>query len=839
MSLATLYFKVPDITCISCVRTIEYALKNNQPHEIVSVSADVLTTTVAVVVEDKGESGKTIVSDLQNCMDDVSFSSTLMLELGDEAPSVPKTDNFWRKLRRFFLSHWFQGILGLVAGISLLVLSMVFPALPLGVMIAMGVVSVILTLVLGARSYYHAVHKLIKARTLTMDALFTISTLTVIAVSIAAFFVPWLPMMLEAGLLIFGFRHIGLAIEESLKRKMTLDKKFQQMLPPEVKICHPDEAVETRSLHTVAEGDVLWIRAGDLIPVDGICLSEGAYIHDTIKTGSINERPLAAGEVLISGMRLHKNSMPIRLQATKSAAFSYLARLDQNIVLSNREKAPIQETTARILQYFIPGVMALALITGIVLGILFPPALAIQCAVAILVSACPCTLGLVVPLAVKIGMHKAAAGGVQFKSAKELQAADDIDVVVFDLNGTLTEGAPVVSRFVSINEDMDERSLLAYAVAMERHSKHPVANAVRQYASLQRVQALATENESEQSHHAGLRHQFDEDVWLIGNADMMRAEGVHYETLAASMALQAGESVVYITRNGRVLGYFVLSDQLRPEAQQTIHALKKLGKQVHICTGADEATAIRYADMLGIPPERVASACIGMAEHEGDRGKNTYIQNLKNQGLRVAMIGDADNDSLALSNCDFGIAVASASSSDMTRQQAGAVIQDGSLLPVATAFVVARQTVTNIKRNLFFSLGYNLLALTLAVVLPAVIVGFTFGPGLGVAFMVLQMVVILLIAWRFKKQPLQHLQEKSENQPAASQDSSWHGMSQRLQAVNEPGFDLDNDSDEDYDQPDRLFYRQKREAPELAEPLLLLAADPSDRVSAPQRVTVT
>jgi|GEM_PF-1068407 len=682
-----------------------------------------------------------------------SFELLADTEDAETAPATPiQAVGKWAKVRRIIQSHWFQGALGLVMGLVFMAVSMAVPGLPLAVMIAMGVASFVFTLILGARSYYNAFMKLVKTRTLTMDTLFAISTLTVIAVSIAAFFVPWLPMMLEAGLLIFGFRHIGQAIEESVKQKMTLDKRFQDELPRRVRFCLSPKQGEMRSLSSIMPGDILRIEPGELIPLDGECLSEWAEIYDVNHNGSTEPQEIQAGKHLNSGMRLCEHSPPILLRVTASVAHSHLARLDQCIEMANSKKAPIQESTSRILQYFIPGVIALAVIAGIVIGVFFPPALAIQCAVTVLVSACPCTLGLVVPLAVKIGMQKAAEHGVQFKNAKKLQAAGAIDAVVFDLNGTLNEGAPRVSDFIVV-ADADETDLLTCAASLEQASRHPAAKAIYAYAQAQSIVPLIADNIA--SNHYGRSVVLGEDQWAIGNADMMHSMGV--EQLPAP-ALQIGESLVYLSKNGRVQGYFILSDPLRRDARRTIQALVDMGKEVHLCTGADEATAQRYAQLLGIPADRVAAGCVGLVEQEHERGKEQYIRQLQARGLKVAMIGDGGNDALPLKTSDFGIAVDSGLGSRIAQSHAGAVTSGQSLLSIASAFAVAEQCVSNIRRNLIFSLVFNIVMVALPIVL-LVSVGFALNPGIGVALMAVLACCSLGIAWHFKKQGLKHLQE--------------------------------------------------------------------------------
>ncbi|MGQ3891573.1 heavy metal translocating P-type ATPase [Legionella sp. CNM-4043-24] len=847
MSFTTYTFNLPHVNCINCVGGLEAALiasqadwKDSQGNKytarIHNVSLDLAAAVKTVAISIEGDVPEQyLIGMLSGVIDDMgltnslhsvirqepslpqSFDSgeffdlsayeavwqndnTLPLPETDEEEPVPQSESSgrWAKLRRFLLSHAFQGAVGLTLGLALMAVCIAFPAMPFAVMISLGVASIILTLILGARSYYEAAQKLIKSRTLTMDTLFAISTLTVIGVSIAAFFVPWLPMMLDAGLLIFGFRHVGQAIEESVKRSMSLDKKFQDDLPKRVRVCLPENKC-WRALTEIVPGDILRIEAGELIPVNGECLNDGADLYDTIKTGASQARAASRGEPLLSGMRLHETSRPMYIRATATMTSSHLAVLDQNIALANSEKAPIQEVTGRILQYFIPAVIALAIISGIVIGVLFPPALAIQCAVAVLVSACPCTLGLVVPLAVKIGMQKGAQHGVQFKSGKTLQAADAIDVVVFDLNGTLTEGMPAVDSFVCVADDAEPRALLAFAAAMERSSDHPMARAISQYAQSLSIDTLPVDWDAEidSTHHSGLSIISGDEQWSIGNATMMREQGV--SELPSPPALQGGETLIYLSKNRVVQGYFVLSDPLRREACHTIHTLMKLGKEVHICTGADEATARRYAGLLGIPPERVAAACVGLAESGQERDKRAYIQSLRQRGLRVAMVGDAGNDSLALAESDFGIAVKSSSGSLITQQEAGAVVQSGSLLPIASAFEVAQQTVRNIKYSLIFSLGYNTVGILLAGGLMVAAIGFAFNPGFGALLMVVQVAVVLGIACYLKNKPLKHLSEPSvtEEYTPGEPRSSYHYLSQTMTPGNQSGFHVDLDSDQD------------------------------------------
>ena len=446
-------FYLPGISCINCVKPVEEKLASSKKYVIKS-SVHIPTKIITIEVEGHDVPREDVKEYLKAMMDDVGVES-------EEISTEVKVKSRLRKVRDFFLSHWFQGSLGLLAGITLLLVLLFAGGLPLAAMIPIAVASTLLTLLLGARSYYNAVIKLVKTRVLTMDTLFAISTITILAVSTAAFFTPMFSFMYPAALLIFGFRHIGLAIEEAMKKKLKLNRTFQHLLPFETHVFNEEGVVEIRPLKVVAVDDVLLINAGEIIPVDGIALTEDAFIYDTIKTGAPLPRRLKKGEFLISGMRLAEGSPSIRLQATATVANSYLARLDKNIEKAHQEKAPIEESATRILQYFIPAVLGFGIVAGLLVGCLVSPPLGIVCLSAIIISACPCILGLVPSLAFAGGMQKGAKHGVQFKSAKTLQAANAIDVVVFDLNGTLTTGVPTVCRMGVVQEDVDEETLLS------------------------------------------------------------------------------------------------------------------------------------------------------------------------------------------------------------------------------------------------------------------------------------------------------------------------------------------------------------------------------------------
>jgi len=275
----------------------------------------------------------------------------------------------------------------------------------------------------------------------------------------------------------------------------------------------------------------------------------------------------------------------------------------------------------------------------------------------------------------------------------------------------------------------------------------------------------------DKTNHSGLTGFIQGEEYVLGNQQMMNDQGVDMQQIEKKCpSIDVGDSLIYLARAKKVIGYVVLTDPLRDDALRTVNALKSMKKRIYLCTGADEATALRYAKKLGISPENTYAACVGADTSPLLRNKKSYIQQLRKGGHRVCMIGDAANDAVAVAASDFGIAIKSKGGDDITQQEAGAVIQSGSLLPLVGAFAVAKQTVNNIKQNLVASVIYNALTMMITGGL-LLAVGVVLNPGVGVALMMFQTSLILLNAYRFKQQKCVHLQEKSPIEPEPSTSS--------------------------------------------------------------------
>ncbi|KTD59980.1 heavy metal translocating P-type ATPase [Legionella shakespearei] len=799
-------FFINGMSCSNCSGAIERVVRaNNESISILSFNADFTTadpkrTTILIdEPSDTSEEARQVIwTKLRSLIEDVGFkcedydympgtiasASTTTTETQEEVNPTGFFENVLTLGQNLLTSHWFLGALGCGTGIAMLILFLTTGGLPLIAMLPLAGISTLLTLVLGARSYYEAWQKLIKTQTLTMDTLFAVSTISVLLVSIASFFVPWLPMMFEAGLLIYGFRHIGIAIEETIKEKIS-SARFQDRAPQKV-LLYSKTGSKDIELSEVKPNDMIIISPGEIIPLDGYC-EENSIIYNTIITGAILPRLFNKGEKVLAGMKVAEDAVPLKIRVSRTAKESYLARLDKGIADSLVEKAPLEIKTAQLLTYFIPTVIGLAVLSGVIIGIFFPPALAIQCAVSVLVSACPCTLGLIIPLAVKTGIHKGAEHGVQYKNAKVLQEAEQIDAVVFDLNGTLTTGIPVVKKWAVLdNTGFSPDQFLAHCAALESKSAHPVGKAIHSFAMKNSKETVVASKPND-SHHSGIFGQINNKDYTIGSGSLMRGIGVsltEVEQIENMLGLEAGDSLVFLAREDKLIGYMVITDPLRDDAFQTVKALQEMGKEVHLCTGADEATAQRYAKALNI--KNVYANAVATSLDLNDRSKPVYINELQKKGLKVAMVGDAANDAQAIAASDFGIAVLSQNSDELTQQNASAIIQNGTLLPIGSAFAISQQTVSNINQNLLLSLGYNLATVLVAGGL-LLALGFTLNPGVGVLLMVMQACCILLNVWRFKEQSLPHLEGGVSPEIKASEELS----SYQLMRQHTPKFSCD------------------------------------------------
>ncbi len=727
----TYYYDLPTVSCASCTAYIDSTLAASPLLKECVIGTDPLDKNLSITLEDESL-GYLEVMDILNSM------------IGPAHECVPLDIAKQGLHPLWWKSHIFLGGFGTTLGFLLLSLCF-FMTGPLSMIfqLIIGGMSTVLTLALGADFYKSAFYKLKKGQ-LTMDTLFSISTLVSLIASLGSFVFPALPMMFETGLLIFGFRHLGLAIHEKFKQNGLLQKRFQDEAPLTV-LKKTKKGLSVVNLSLIKAGHLIELKAGDILPVDGFFETTDGLIVDDIVTGSNNPRPIIKGERLYAGTRLLQATKPLLFHVVADPSSSHLAVLDDKIARAKFEKSPLRKEVDKLLFYFIPLVLVFAMLSLIIVGYSMGLRSGLMCAISVLASACPCTLGLITPFSLLIGMRKAAKGGVSFNSATKLELTAQANCIVFDLNGTLTMGQPAVVRYNSLVRDLSDDQCLALLAYFEESSPHPIAQAIRK-AAHQKITLPSGVVTLKNNHYTGLVLDYEGSNYVLGGEALMIEQGVLLPS--PRIVLKPDETIVYLARNRVLIGYLVLEDKFRPQAKTMITALKNMGKEIHLCTGESRVTAERRALALGIDLKYVRSECLSHHNAPKDKSKKYYINQLKEQKKCVAMVGDAGNDAEAIAASDIGFALNLGSANTQTQQQAAAVIHSQSLMPLVHAFKTAQATIKNIKQNLWFSFIYNTIALLVSG-------GFllrwdiVLNPAAGAAFMIVQVLFVLMNVSRF------------------------------------------------------------------------------------------
>lgn len=773
----TLEIAMPGISCMGCVGGVKkLLLAHKNEYNIQSFFFDIANKSLYVSASKKHEICQEIkLNSLLTAIQSLGVDCHLV---ADEKKEQPPVKEHW--LKHIMKMHRLWASLGLVFGIALLTASVAGLSLSLPAMIALHVSTSALTGLVGAGSFYQAWKKLWYSHTLTMDSLFSLSAIAIVTVSSLAFFIPGLPMMLEAGLLIFGFRHLGQAIEETLVHNVSGDKRFQDRVAQKSEKLVEGAQFQVRT-QNLKPDDIIILSAGDVIPADGTLLSAHANIHDTIESGSSLPRRVKQGAPLKSGFTLGQNTLPVQVKLLRNPKHSYLAQLDAQLIQIQSEKAPVETFTDTLLQYFIPSVLALSTIVGLGLSAFFPIGLALKSAIAVLVSACPCTLGLIVPLGVKVGVKKALENGIVFKEPSSLETATKVDTIVLDLNGSLTKGTPDITSFTPTLKTFTPQVLHQLCHLLEKNAEHPVGRALATYSA-------------KQSRIKNCHAQTKPTLVQGGIRCIIVIEGKHHSvTLGNQQAMDhiqaplpsqrpdvvPGMQTLFLAIDGQVQAFYCVHDPLREHAKETIAALMQHGYELHICTGADRPTALGYAQSLGIPKEHVVYNAVPKKNDQDAHTKSELIERLRKQGKTIAMMGDAGNDNLALAESDFGIAVPSESCDALTLDNADAIITKQSLLPLLHCFNIAKDSMRNIKQNLFFSLSYNTASLLLSSLL-LIGAGVALNPAISAGLMVLQTGFILGNVFRFAQAQTHH------------NDASRHNDAITTQAMRQLGTSIEN-----------------------------------------------
>jgi len=566
------------------------------------------------------------------------------------------------------------------------------------------------------KGFYHA----LKRRTGNMDTLIAIGTSAAYFYSLAATFIPSLhaePVFYETAALLITFVILGKLLEARAKGK-TSDaiKKLMGLAAKTARVVRGGEEVDV-PIEQVVVGDVVVVRPGDKVPVDGVIIDGRSSVDESMLTGESIPVEKNPGDTVIGATMNKLGSFKFR--ATKVGADTALAQIVKLVEDAQGSKAPVQRFADRISAVFVPAVVGAAVLTFLVWLFAVPNFVdasfyasatpfvkALLAGTAVVVVACPCALGLATPTAIMVGTGKGAENGILIKSGEALETAYKIDAIVFDKTGTLTHGKPVVTD-VELADGHDAGRVFTLAAALERNSEHPLAEAIVAHARFKGIELPPVEGFAAVPGHGvegtvgGMRVAF-------GNRKLMALEGIdiaRFEERIAALEGQ-GKTVMLVGVNGEKLaGMIAVADTLKDNSKEAVERLGTMGVQVFMITGDNRRTAEAIATQAGIAPDHVLAEVL--PEHKAEE-----VAKLQAKGLTVAMVGDGINDTPALAQADVGIAMGAGT--DVAMETGGIVLIKNDLRDVVTAIELSKRTMRKIRQNFFWALGYNTLGIPVA-----------------------------------------------------------------------------------------------------------------------------
>jgi Cu+-exporting ATPase len=609
-------------------------------------------------------------------------------------------------------------VLAAAFGIPVALLSMLYSLLPDGAVAVQDrnylllALSVPVQFIAGLR-YYRGSYRAVLNRRPNMDVLVVLGTTAAWAYSLLVTVAPgtmgtsdvYFDTSAMIITLVLAGKYLELRSRGSASEAII---KLMDLQPPKASVVRGGEEVEIPA-DELAEGDIIVLRAGDRVPVDGVVVSGESSIDESLVTGESIPKEKTTGSD-VTGGTVNLTGM-LRVRATRVGRDTTLAQIIRLVEEAQSTKAPIERVADTVAAYFVPAVMVVALtsllfwyfVGSTMWDVGDPLAFSLTAFVAVLVIACPCALGLATPTAIVVGTGRGAQLGILIRNAEALETAHSLTTVAFDKTGTLTVGEPKVVR-IELEDAISEDELLFLAGSAERGSEHVLSRAVTAAAYDAGVE-LSEPRSSRVHPGEGVISEVGEQTVAVGNRRMAERLGVPIDSVVGRMeAMEAeGMTVVVSLAGRRVLGLMGIADTIRPSAAEVVSGLRGLGLRVVMITGDNERTARTIAEMAGIDDY--------MAEVM-PAGKAQAIRDIQSRGEVVAMVGDGINDAPALAQADIGIALGSGT--DIALESGDIVLVRGDLRGVTTAVRLSRMTFRKIRQNLFWALFYNTASLPIA-----------------------------------------------------------------------------------------------------------------------------
>lgn len=719
-------YPVVGMHCAACAARINKVL--GKQAGVVECSVNLAANNVSL----KYNSTVTTAENLAEAVDRMGFR--LIVDSGGETEAESEGKKRYKKLKTNTL--W-----AILLSFPIVLLSMVFMNVPYANEI-MALLATPVVLYFG-RGFFVNAWKQLKQKSANMDTLVALSIGVAYLFSLFNMLYPefWLKrgvqphVYFEASSVIVAFILLGRTLEEKAKGNTTTAiKKLIGLAPKTAMLVSDDGSMNEVVIETIKVGDLIAVRPGEKIPVDGVVESGTSYVDESMLSGEAVPVSKTVDGTVYAGTINQKGSFKFR--ATKVGSDTMLAMIIRMVQEAQGSKAPLQRIVDKVAGVFVPVIVSIALLSmilwialggddGVVHGIL--------AFVTVVIIACPCALGLATPTAIMVGIGKGAENGILIKDAKSLEVAKNIDVVVLDKTGTITEGHPEVADVVPA-EGIDIDAVANAVYSLESQSEHPLAEAIVRHFKMADAQLLEVRQFESVAGH-GVEGVVAGRPYYVGNAKYLRSKGVKLESYLETRANeleQAAMTVVWVADDERSLGIISVVDKVKQSSVEAVSRLHDMGITIYMLTGDNRATAEAVASQVGIQYYKASVLPQGKAE---------FIKKMQQEGHCVAMVGDGINDSAALAQADIGIAMGRGS--DIALDISKMAIVKNDLTKIPQAIKLSKRIVRTIHQNLFWAFVYNMIGVPVAAGILFPINGFLLNPMIAGAAMAMSSVSVV------------------------------------------------------------------------------------------------
>jgi Cu2+-exporting ATPase len=727
-------FPVTGMSCASCASAVESTLKEEAG--VVNAAVNYANSVASVEYVPQ-------VADIHHFKRSVQSSGyDLIIEDSEKANDAIEElkKNSYQTLRK-------RTIFSLTFSVPLVLIGMVFMNIPFANYI-MWLLATPVVLIFGRQFFINA-WKQAKHRSANMDTLVALSTGIAYLFSVFNTLYPqfWTDRGLEshvyfeAAAVIITFILLGKMMEEKAKSNTSSAiKKLIGLQPKTVARINDDGKEEIIQISDVAIDNHLLVKPGEKIPVDGIVISGNSFVDESMISGEPIPLEKNEGKKVLAGTINQKGSFVF--EAKKVGADTMLAHIIKMVQDAQGSKAPVQKLVDKIAAVFVPVVMAIAILSfasWLIFGGEYGLTQGLLAMITVLVIACPCALGLATPTAIMVGVGRGAENGILIKDAESLEEAKNINAIILDKTGTITEGRPQVSDIVWKKNAEPESSALLYGI--ESQSEHPLAEAITQYFESKKI-ILKNPSSFESITGTGVSATFDDKNYFVGSSKMMIEKSIFISEELKNKSdewLQEANTVIWFADEKNALAVIAVSDKIKSTSKEAIKQLQEMGIEVYMVTGDNEKTAATVSKRMGIEKYLAET----MPSEKAD-----FVKELQRRGKKVAMVGDGINDSTALAQSDVSIAMGKGT--DIAMDVAKMTLISSDLMHIPQAIQLSRQTVKVIKQNLFWAFIYNVIGIPIAAGILYPFTGFLLNPMIAGAAMALSSVSVVTNSLRLK-----------------------------------------------------------------------------------------